>query len=317
MAEKYFVQYFGIKKENIRFTSLSENYIMKTYLRHKSMNVIDIKELIALEYLDFEGKYKDYSERHDFWEICFVEKGEITIFLDGEGNELSENEIIVISPETEHLYFSDNGNINRAFVICFECSSQSMKSLNGNISRVDGFLYECIRTVIEEYKTTFRINENDEMELLTSPEFGGQQAIIIQIEYILICLLRKLSGEKNSEIVFIDNDNFYSELTDVIKKYLRKNIGKKLSLDDVCNKVNYSHSFICKTFKKETGETVFSFFNRLKVDEAKRLLADTEMSVSEISANLGFTEIKYFGALFKKITGITPTDYRKITKSNK
>ena len=42
---------------------------MKTYLRHKICNVIDIKDLIALEYLDFEGKYRDYVEAHDFWEL--------------------------------------------------------------------------------------------------------------------------------------------------------------------------------------------------------------------------------------------------------
>lgn len=290
---------------------------MKTYLRHRSMNVIDIKELMALEYLDFEGKYKDYTERHDFWELCFVEKGEITLFRDGEGKTVSENEIVVISPETEHSYFSDKGNENKVFVICFECSSQSMKSLNGNGFHIDGFLYECIKTVIEEFKTTFCINENDEMELLESPGFGGQQAIIIQVEYLLICLLRKLSAEKNSEIVFLNNDKFYSGLTDIIKTFLQENIGQKLSLDDICEKVNYSRSFICKTFKKETGRSVFSFFNLMKVDEAKRLLAETEMSVGEISASLGFAEIKYFGALFKNITGSTPTDYRKIFNSNK
>jgi len=41
---------------------------MKTYLRHKVLNVVDIKELTAIEYLDFEGKYKEYVEKHDFWE---------------------------------------------------------------------------------------------------------------------------------------------------------------------------------------------------------------------------------------------------------
>ena len=49
---------------------------MKTYLRHRISNVVDVKELIVFEYLDFEGKYKDYSESHDFWELCYVEKGE-------------------------------------------------------------------------------------------------------------------------------------------------------------------------------------------------------------------------------------------------
>ena len=52
---------------------------MKTYLRHRIRNVIDIKELIALEFLDFEGKYRNYEESHDFWECVYVKEGTATI----------------------------------------------------------------------------------------------------------------------------------------------------------------------------------------------------------------------------------------------
>ncbi len=284
---------------------------MKTYLRHKSMNVIDIKELVALEYLDFEGKYKNYTENHDFWEICYVESGEISIFLDGEERNLSQNEIIFISPDTTHSYFSDLGNKNRAFVICFECTSQSLKSLSDNNFSVDDAMLDCLKKIINEFKLTFCINENDVMELLPSPSFGGQQAIMIQLEYLLICLLRKLSKTKNSEIVFLNDESFYAGLTSIIKDFLHKNIRRKLSLEEICGKVNYSRSFICKTFKEQTGETLFEYFNRLKMEEAKRLLSESENSVGEISRELGFSEVKYFGAMFKKYSGTSPTLYRK------
>ena len=55
---------------------------MKTYLRHRIINVIDIKELMALEYLDLKGKYRDYSESHDFWELCYIQKGEFSLCID-------------------------------------------------------------------------------------------------------------------------------------------------------------------------------------------------------------------------------------------
>ena len=55
---------------------------MKTYLRHKIVNVIDVKGLVALEYLDFEGRYKEYVEQHDFWELCYVEEGKISFRSD-------------------------------------------------------------------------------------------------------------------------------------------------------------------------------------------------------------------------------------------
>ncbi len=287
---------------------------MKTYLRHKSLNVIDVKELIALEYLDFEGKYKNYIESHDFWELCFVEHGEISLFLDDEENVLREKEVMLISPCTVHSYFSGKGNDNRAFVVCFECSSQALKSLGKSKIFLDGELSGCFEKIIDEYRETFCINENDIMELLPNPSFGGQQAIILQLEYLLINLIRMLSSEKNSDIVFLNEEDFYSGLSEVIKKLLHKNIRKKMTLDEICSRVNYSKSFICKTFKEQNGETIFEYFNRIKIEEAKRLLSETEMSVGEISRELSFTEIKYFGSMFKKHTGVSPTVYRKNTK---
>ena len=60
--------------------------LMKTYLRHKIQNVVDIKGLVALEYLDFEGKYGDYVESHDFWEIVYIDRGQIIEKVENDPN---------------------------------------------------------------------------------------------------------------------------------------------------------------------------------------------------------------------------------------
>ena len=77
---------------------------MKTYLRHRICNVIDVKELIALELLDFEGKYRNYEETHDFWELCFVSEGEITVCIDGKNKQIQKNQMILISTNKMHSY---------------------------------------------------------------------------------------------------------------------------------------------------------------------------------------------------------------------
>ena len=284
---------------------------MKTYLRHKSLNVIDIKELIALEYLDFEGKYKDYVEKHDFWEICYVEKGSVSLDLGGKKIALSGGEIVFVSPDTTHSYYCANGNESKAFVMCFECSSQTLKSLGGMRFVTDDEQRECLLRIISEYQKTFCINDEGQMELLPNPGFGGQQAIIIQLEYLLICLLRMLSSEKNAGIVFLNEDKFYEGIADVIIAYFKENIGRKLTLREICSRVNYSSSFLCKTFKEQTGETLIEYFNRLKIDEACNLLQNTTRPIAAISRALGFSEVKYFGSMFRKIVGVSPTEYRK------
>lgn len=93
---------------------------MKTYLRHKVLNVIDIKELIDLEFLDFEGKHRDYEESHEFWELCFVTEGEISAQIGKKRFVLAKNHLILISPTKRHVYYLAAGNQNRTLVVCFD-----------------------------------------------------------------------------------------------------------------------------------------------------------------------------------------------------
>lgn len=285
--------------------------IMKTYLRHKILNVVDIKGLTALEYLDFEGKYRQYTESHDFWELCFVEEGEITLISKENQQRLIKNEIVLIPPNTTHSYISNNGNKNRAFVICFESFSHSLKVLSQIKFLLSDLQLNCINTVISESKNTFKMNDKDLLEVLPSPNFAGQQVILLNLEYLFITLIRQLSLEKNSEIVFLNKEKFYQDLTEIIIGYFAKNLNKKLSLDDICKKFNYSRSFLCKKFKEVTGETLIGAFNRMKIEEAKKMLLETNASISDISYSLGFGEVKYFDYLFKKYIGVSPTKLRE------
>ncbi len=290
---------------------------MKTYLRHKILNVIDVKELFALEYLDFEGKYKEYVEKHDFWELCYVKKGQIGFMSDAQSCTVAEGEIVLIEPNRSHAYFSENGNANKTFVICFECSSQALKPLGGKLFPATKEQIDCLEKIIEEYKHTFFMNDSDLLETLPAPNFGGQQAILIHLEYLLICLIRRASVGEDLGVVFLRKEEFYEDLANIIIRFFQEHICEKLSLADICKRVNYSRSFLCRTFKEQTGETLFACFNRLKMEKAKRMLQETEQSVVSISRELGFSEVKYFSSLFKKTVGVTPMAYRERHTKNK
>lgn len=284
---------------------------MKTYLRHRISNVIDIKELIALEFLDFEGKYRDYEEAHDFWELCYVVSGEIELVLEEERVRLSEDHLILITPNKRHAYFSRRGNENKAFVICFDCFSQALLPIRETLFSPDDVQLTCMEKIMEEWESTFHMNESEHLEVRSSPRFGGQQALMLQLEYLLISLVRRMSAGKNSDIVFFSDENFYADLVNVMQRFLRENVHRKLTLQDICSRFSYSRSFLCKTFKEQTGETLVTCFNRMKMEEAQRMLKETGDSITTIAGSLGFREVKYFDAMFKKHTGLTPLAYRE------
>ena len=284
---------------------------MKSYLKHKIFNLIDIKELTAVEYLDFEGKYRDYVEKHDFWELCYTRKGEIEVTIEGNTQLLEENRLILIPPDKDHSYYSADGNKNKVFVICFQCFSQALRPLSETKFDLKSELIDYMEKIIAEILATFRMNEEDLLEVMPTPVIGGQQMIILLLECLLINLLRLLSSKENSGIVFLSGEDFYRNLAETVISFLQENINQKLSLDEICTKFNYSRSFLCKIFKSQTGDTIISCFNKIKVEEAKKLLAKTNMKINEISYSLGFQEVKYFDYIFKKYAGVSPAVFRE------
>ncbi len=289
---------------------------MKTYLRHRIHNVIDIKELTALEYLDFEGKYKNYAEAHDFWELCYVLEGTVQVFLDDIEMTLGARQLLLIPPNKKHRFFSEDGNESSAFVACFDSFSQALLPISGNIFDADDMQQDCMGKIIADCRDTFRMNESGLMEVLPNPLFGGQQVIWLLLEYLLIGLVRRMSADENSAIVFINDENYYEDIVNLIIRFLRKNVCQRLTLDVICDRFGYSKSFLCKVFKEQTGQTLISYFNLLKIEEAKRMLKQGTRTIADISDTLGFHEAKYFGTIFKKTTGMTPMDYRNYSDIN-
>ena len=204
--------------------------------------------------------------------------------------------------------------VRSAFVVCFESFSESLTLLAERLFSLDDFLVETMEKIIRESSTTFKMNNNDQLEVLPTPILAGQQVLLLLLEYLLISLIRKVSYENQGEVVFFSENNFHLELTDAIKLYLRDSLYKKISLKEISEKFNYSPSFICKIFKKQTGETIVTYFNSLKIEKAKKLLKSTNMTVTEIASSLGFSEVKYFDSLFKKQLGVSPINYKNKNK---
>jgi AraC-like DNA-binding protein len=102
-----------------------------------------------------------------------------------------------------------------------------------------------------------------------------------------------------------------SSLVQNILQFLNDNLDKTFKAEDLANLFHYSSSHILSTFKKNTGYSLFQFFNMKKVQKACEYLNYTDMTIKEISFRLGFQDPLYFSRLFKSHMGISPRKYRK------
>ena len=118
-----------------------------------------------------------------------------------------------------------------------------------------------------------------------------------------LCIMLSKLFENIRDVV--PNDTLYSRIQD----YLAEN-HSSVTLDDISKKFSYSKSYISHMFKKESGLRLKAYCNNLKIEDATRLLYQTEISVTEIAFMVGFNNFSYFINIFKKIMGMTPLEYR-------
>jgi YesN/AraC family two-component response regulator len=93
-------------------------------------------------------------------------------------------------------------------------------------------------------------------------------------------------------------------------EYIDSHLHTKILLKDIAAAVGRNASYLCVLFKEETGVALSTYINREKIEEAKHLLRDTDMMISEISATLAFGSQSYFAKLFQEFTGETPKVFR-------
>jgi two-component system response regulator YesN len=104
----------------------------------------------------------------------------------------------------------------------------------------------------------------------------------------------------------------YNPLTLKIMQYLHSNFSEKITLDDIARLTFFSPNYCENVFKRETGRSVIDYLLQIRIEEAKRLLAEDSLALSTVAEAVGFDDYNYFSRVFKKRTGYTPSEYKKL-----
>ena len=117
---------------------------------------------------------------------------------------------------------------------------------------------------------------------------------------MLIALYEKYNGPK------------YCNLTKKIIKILKDSISGQLTIKDIENKIYFSKQYMSEIFKKDTGLTIMQYFTKLKVEQAKFLLSEGFLSLTQISSSLGYDDYNYFSRIFRKATSYSPMQFKSL-----
>ena len=102
-----------------------------------------------------------------------------------------------------------------------------------------------------------------------------------------------------------------SSLVERACDYIQEHFSKDISLDGVSKEINISPYYFSKLFKEEKKENFVEYVTRVRIDYTKKMLKNSENSIKEICVSSGYGDPNYFSRIFKKMTGVTPSEYRE------
>ncbi len=204
------------------------------------------------------------------------------------------------------------------------------------IKSVANMIFLISNYIVEEALLKIKLNEMNEEILMTSRNKNVEEVLLKTKLNEMSQIISMTSRDENMKNVNItqgkEPDKVYS-LIDTINKgiynksfeikeqknniilrpaleYIQNNYCHSISLDEMASLCNISSSYFSKLFKKMTGENFSNYISKLRMKKAKELLETSDISIKNLSIDLGFEDCGYFVKVFKKIVGVTPSSYR-------
>ena len=283
-----------------------------SYIKIRPKTIINVSRIVTIHYYEFGPNFVFQGEKHDFWEMVYVDKGKVQVRCDEEELVLKQGEILFHQPNEFHSIRSMDSSPN-FFVISFTSPSPAMAYFRRHRSQLDNTLKQYLSSIIKEAEKTYIIPKNDtslkKLHRKENAPLGGEQLIQMYLEQLLIFLLRTITKE-GSLVSFPKKDSQEDPLVAAIKQYLAQHITSTVRIEDICNEFDYSRSYLTKRFQAETGYSLAAYATNLKIEEAKRMIRESKLNFAQISEYLSFDNPQYFSRVFKNHTGMTPTEFR-------
>lgn len=284
------------------------------FYKYSLAKLFDIPQIITIHYFEYGTDFSFDGESHDFWEFLCVDKGEVTVTADSKTYHLKKGDIIFHKPNQFHSVSTNSIVAPNLVVISFLCHSPAMKFFEDKIFSLGDRERNLLATIISEASHAFATPLDNpfthKLEKSSIQPPGAEQLIQLSLEQFLIFLYRRESSKEaggfltKSVKLKQDEETFSHILT-----YMNAHISDSLTIEQICHDNLLSRSQLLKLFRTKCGCGIIDYFSRMKITRAKELIREKNLNFTQIADTLGYTSIHYFSRQFKKLTGMSPSEY--------
>ena len=280
---------------------------------------LEISSITSIHYFEFDDKFKDEPEAHEPWELVYVDRGVCGVIADGKEILLEQGDMYFHKPNEMHMLKTVKGIAPNIFIVTFTTKSPAMHYFEGRQLTASLSTKQHISAILHEATDTFEMPlNNPKMQLLRrktdSQLWGGEQTVLIRLELMLIEIIRNNHYYVAKPKMFFPKEIITDEFALKIISFMEERLYGKFTMDELSHELSFSKTYVSKYFLNVSGYSIIDYFNMMKLHEAKRLIRESKYNFYEISEMLMFSNSHYFSTIFRKYTGMTPTQYKQSCK---
>lgn len=242
------------------------------------------------------GIFTERPHGRSDYQLLYIARGKLRVILYGSEKILNKGTMLLFRPGEVQTYYSVEGEQTETYWVHFTGSAAESILDSYGLLRGENVLFA---GTAPDYKWLY----SQMIRELQLRRKDYDKLLSIMLCHILLMLGRHIAEENN------DGD-LIDEIESAIH-YFNENYNKDISVSDYAEKLHMSTCWFIRSFRRLTNKTPMKYVLELRLANAMTLLENTSYSVNRIAALVGYDNALYFSRLFKKHTGISPTEYRK------
>ena len=252
---------------------------------------------------------------HPAIEIMYITRGIGTRFVGDCIEQYEEGDVCMIGPNLPHEWRNDDAYFDKESGLRATCICLFFKReiFDPNFIRLPEM--NNIRDLIERSRRGLKFTGKSKLEITRFIRSSGNDVGVRKVTNLLT-LLELMATSTEYELLAsvgftnsVNSEDF--ERFNKVYKFLVKNFATSIRLEEVSTLVGLTPTAFCRYFKERTKKTFVEYLNEMRIGYSKKLLLENKMKISTISGEVGFPNLSNFISQFKKVTGMSPSQFQK------
>lgn len=293
------------------------------YIPTKLEQRFTIDSIYTVHYFEYHKDYTFTGERHNFWELLYVDHGDVIVSADEKEFVLHQNQLTVHAPNEFHSIRANGTTAPNTIIVSFGCSDPVLYNLAGQIFYINPHERSLLAGIVREAKVaygndlsnpSYRQLEKNPAQPNGTAGFAAEQMIGCLLEQLLIEFLRN-GGYERRHTVTNPGRKGLQDRFDLLCHWIDEHIDRNFTIEDLCAEAMLNKSTLEGLFRENTGLSAISYCRQRKIHHAKKLLREDALNISQISERLGFSSVHYFSRTFRQLENSSPSEYAKSAKA--